>query len=396
MSKYKIIIEEQEENEATVKKNSDSSKPLEPERLSTIFSAGIPPIMTYCASSILMTVTNKYVLSGYDFNMNFLLLCVQSIVCVLLLKIFKLFNLISYKGIDLELSKTWSPVAFLLVAMIYTGSKSLQFLAIPIYTIFKNLTIIFIAYGEVLWFGGSVTRLMMTSFLLMVFSSIIAASSDSVNTVKLNTFSSIDFGYIWMALNCISSAAFILFMRKRIKSTNFKDYDTVYYNNTLSIPLLVFMSLMIEDWSYTNLEKNFPIEVRQTLIISILFSGISAFTISYASAWCIRVTSSTTYSMVGALNKLPMAASGMIFFGDPTTFGSVSAVLVGFFSGVLYSIAKKEQQRVVIVDTKISNDNTITKSHQNTNDPIIDEKYIDHTENSTAITIEDDKSNEIN
>nr|CAG8616640.1 14648_t:CDS:2 [Entrophospora candida] len=362
MSKYKILIEEQEENEATVKKNSDSSKPLEPERLSTIFSAGIPPIMTYCASSILMTVTNKYVLSGYDFNMNFLLLCVQSIVCVLLLKIFKLFNLISYKGIDLELSKTWSPVAFLLVAMIYTGSKSLQFLAIPIYTIFKNLTIIFIAYGEVLWFGGSVTRLMMTSFLLMVFSSIIAASSDSVNTVKLNTFSSIDFGYIWMALNCISSAAFILFMRKRIKSTNFKDYDTVYYNNTLSIPLLVFMT----------------------------------FTISYASAWCIRVTSSTTYSMVGALNKLPMAASGMIFFGDPTTFGSVSAVLVGFFSGVLYSIAKKEQQRVVIVDTKISNDNTITKSHQNTNDPIIDEKYIDHTENSTAITIEDDKSNEIN
>lgn len=37
----------------------------------------ILPILSYCASSILMTVTNKYVLSGTDYNLNFLLLCVQ-------------------------------------------------------------------------------------------------------------------------------------------------------------------------------------------------------------------------------------------------------------------------------------------------------------------------------
>jgi len=35
------------------------------------------PILSYCASSILMTVTNKYVLSGLNFNLNFFLLMVQ-------------------------------------------------------------------------------------------------------------------------------------------------------------------------------------------------------------------------------------------------------------------------------------------------------------------------------
>lgn len=35
------------------------------------------PIASYCFASILMTVTNKYVLSGYEFNMNFLLLTIQ-------------------------------------------------------------------------------------------------------------------------------------------------------------------------------------------------------------------------------------------------------------------------------------------------------------------------------
>lgn len=41
--------------------------------------AGHPalPVLAYCGSSILMTVMNKYVLSGLDFNLNFLLLMVQ-------------------------------------------------------------------------------------------------------------------------------------------------------------------------------------------------------------------------------------------------------------------------------------------------------------------------------
>lgn len=34
-------------------------------------------VLAYCGSSILMTVMNKYILSGLDFNLNFLLLCVQ-------------------------------------------------------------------------------------------------------------------------------------------------------------------------------------------------------------------------------------------------------------------------------------------------------------------------------
>lgn len=50
-------------------------------------------------------------------------------------------------------------------------------------------------------------------------------------------------------------------------------------------------------------------------------------------------------SMVGALNKLPVATSGMLFFGDPVTPGSVSAVGVGFFAGLLYSVSKNQQKK---------------------------------------------------
>lgn len=85
-----------------------------------------------------------------------------------MLQSFKFLNLIKIRDFDKDEARKWMPIAASLVAMIYTGSKALQFLRIPIYTIFKNLTIILIAYGEVLWFGGKVTRLMLVSFGLMV------------------------------------------------------------------------------------------------------------------------------------------------------------------------------------------------------------------------------------
>ena len=49
--------------------------------------------------------------------------------------------------------------------------------------------------------------------------------------------------------------------------------------------------------------------------------------------------------MVGALNKLPVAASGILFFGDAVTLGSVSTIGVGFFAGLIYAVAKNNQKK---------------------------------------------------
>lgn len=117
----------------------------------------------------------------------------------------------------------------------------------------------------------------------------------------------------------------------------------MFYNNFLTIPVLIIASLLFEDWSSENLARNFPIESRNSLLIGMIYSGLGAIFISYCSAWCIRVTSSTTYSMVGALNKLPIAISGLIFFSVPITVGSVSAIILGFISGLVYAWAKVRQ-----------------------------------------------------
>src|SRR5580693_6128408 len=120
----------------------------------------------------------------------------------------------------------------------------------------------------------------------------------------------------------------------------------MFYNNLLTIPILFVASIAVEDWSSANIVKNFPVDTRNMIIAAMIFSGLSSVFISYTSAWCIRVTSSTTYSMVGALNKLPIAVSGLVFFAAPVTFGSVSAIIIGFISGIVYTWAKVRQTQM--------------------------------------------------
>jgi GDP-mannose transporter len=176
------------------------------------------------------------------------------------------------------------PVTLLLVSMIYTSSKGLQYLPISIFTIYKNMSIILIALGDVRYFGGRLTPLMLTSFILIIASSILGGLSDLQFNLR---------GYFWMFSNCASSAAYILYMRACIKKVSFMDFDTVYYNNLLSIPLLLFCSLMVEPWSISHIVIYSPNQL--VLYWAIGISSIATFLISFGSAWSIRVASSTTY-----------------------------------------------------------------------------------------------------
>lgn len=152
------------------------------------------------------------------------------------------------------------------------------------------------------------TPLTLCSFFLMVGSSVIAAWADISTTlsklsagvavvdpisgadVPLSSISVLDtmnVGYLWMFINCLASAGYVLFMRKRIKVTGFKDWDSMFYNNLLSIPVLFIFSLVIEDWGAASFSRNLyvslffffppPFHVPQTNKHTVLKKAESSF-----------------------------------------------------------------------------------------------------------------------
>lgn len=274
----------------------------------------------------------------------------QSSVSVIFLFICKKMNLLNYRSLNKKDATIWLPVSLLLIAMIYTGSVSLQYLTVAMFTVFKNVTIVFIAIAERSIFGNSITSLMWLSFSLIISSSIIGGYFDLVFNLP---------GYLWMVSNCFSNATFVLYMRSSIKKVNFKDFDSVYYSNSLSIPIMLCLSFLLEDWRgfYADYFGQGPLVAKRISLFSgIIMSSCSAFAISYCTAWSIRTCNSTTYSMVGALNKLPIAISGMLFFENErkvTGWGNILSICIAFSSGIVYSIAQI-RKRAAISNTKQS------------------------------------------
>lgn len=109
----------------------------------------------------------------------------------------------------------------------------------------------------------------------------------------------------------ISTAFYALIVKSKIKEAGFKDFDTVYYSNLLSIPILLCLSLLTESSAFyqftdtyfgsssssysSSNSSNGNMTELIWLVMGILVSGVSGFAISFGSSWCVRVTTSTTY-----------------------------------------------------------------------------------------------------
>ena len=61
----------------------------------------------------------------------------------------------------------------------------------------------------------------------------------------------------------------------------------MFYNNFLTIPIIIVLTFLVEDWSGENLARNFPVESRNNLLLGMVYSGLCAIFISYA-VFCLK------------------------------------------------------------------------------------------------------------
>ena len=69
-------------------------------------------------------------------------------------------------------------------------------------------------------------------------------------------------------------------------------------------------------------------------------SGVLGFGISFTSLWFISTTTPTIYSLVGSLNKVPLAFIGLFLFATPWSMQNLGSIAVGLMAGVVFAIAK--------------------------------------------------------
>jgi GDP-mannose transporter len=303
---------------------------------------GIPTVlfagMCYCAASGSMVLLNKHALNpkSFGFTAPNALLCFQCALAAFLVKMCELAGVIKLQPLKRDLVQVWFPVNLIFVGMIGSSFYALQHVGVAMVTVWKNVSNFVTAVCDVTIYKKTYSGQVWATLFLMLLSAMVGAYTDINFTWS---------GYGWQIANCGFTSAYALYLRSVMDkvsehTTNkqkMDEFSMVYYNNLLSIPpILVLMFFFGE---HRGLLAQPALQNPMFLLVA-LVGGLIGFGISFSALWFLSQTTATIYSLVGALNKIPVAIVGILAFKDPTNAHNMASIMIGLGAGILFTVAK--------------------------------------------------------
>lgn len=312
--------------------NNSLSSEDEKKRYKGIAGKSFSACMMYSSCSVGMVLVNKSLASSYnhliDGSLNILLVVFQAITAVIAVEFCKKMNWVEYPPFNMRTAMKWAPVNILFCLMLFTGMASLQHNNVPMVTVFKNVTNIFITAGDVYFFKSPVEKMAMLAFGIMLGGAIAAAWYDLYITGA---------GLFWMVANCLATSGYVLYLKFATKTLKLSKFGMVFYNNVLcSLFLLPVASAMGE----VRIFLSTPAIHTLDYFLKNVSAGFVGFFLNFASLNCVQITGPTTYAIVGSLNKIPITFFGWLMFSSTITPQTWFFIAISMFGGFLYSYAK--------------------------------------------------------
>ncbi|KAG5493286.1 hypothetical protein GH5_02028 [Leishmania sp. Ghana 2012 LV757] len=282
-------------------------------------------VMTYSFCSVSMILVNKLIMNTYNMNFPFGILMLQTGGALGIVALAKAARFVDYPAFSMEVAKQWLPLTLLFVSMLFTSMKSLGTMSVAAQTILKNLAVVFIALGDKFLYLKAQTLSVYVSFALMILGSYLGAKGDRWVT---------PWGLVWTFLNIISTVLYTLYMKAVLGavSTSIGRYGPVFYNNLLSLPFFVIMGFS-EIMPFSESIGETTMFGKLVLVFSVIVSSVMTFSVF----WCMSITSPTTMSVVGSLNKIPLAFLGMLVFHQFPTPTGYLGIAIALSAGFLYT-----------------------------------------------------------
>jgi len=120
----------------------------------------------------------------------------------------------------------------------------------------------------------------------------------------------------------------------------------VFYNNALAVPIL--LPLCAANGELGRLVRGEEAALANPAFLAAASASAAlAFGISFTSLWFLSTTTATTYSLVGSLNKVPIALLGLFAFGAPATPQNIASIAVGLAASAVFVLAKQAPSAAV-------------------------------------------------
>jgi GDP-mannose transporter len=286
----------------------------------------------YSACSVSMVLLNKMISYGLEPDVrerlpDLSVVLYQCLIAVVLVEAAKFLKMVDYPSFKVETAVSWVPLNLLFIGMLSSGFIALTYVSVPMITVTKNLTNLITVAGDYFLFGESFTMVVVVSIMLMTLGAVMAGLNDL-------EFSLI--GYCWVAVNCLCTSSYTLYMRYASTNIKLPRFGMIYYNNLLSALILLPICMLRQEYkALYDSEMMTPY-----FIICNTLAGVVGFYLNFASLWCVSATSATTYAIVGSLNKVPITVLGFVLFNAKMTNEGILFVILATAGGFLYGYAK--------------------------------------------------------
>ena len=295
-------------------------------------------ILIYSSCSVSMILLNKvvtaiYKLEGYAVQM----VLIQCLAGAVLAWMLKKLHLVDFPPIDTSLLRQWLPVTVLFISMLLSSLLALHTMSLAMYTLLKNGALFLTAMGDVYFFRRELLADQYLGFFFMLIGSILSGGDDRWLTAH---------GVFWTVLNIVLTAAYNLRLKKVL--ADHKEWGghwaPMFYNNAFAVCILFPVVMWGPPGGFAGFAESLQ-ELPAMGVASVCMFVAAGAVLSGASLWCLRLTTPTTYCVVGATCKIPNILLGAIIFEQYPTNRGVLGIIVAFAGIYLYTWASLQGEK---------------------------------------------------
>ncbi|KAL4449009.1 hypothetical protein ABPG77_007726 [Micractinium sp. CCAP 211/92] len=283
--------------------------------------------LQYGFVSVAITLFNRAVFSVYAFNFPSLVTLLQVLVSLVFMYALRAAGHMQFGAISLHSARKAAPLAFFWWLYVVSGVTALRHLNVPMFSVIRRSTTLFVVSGEFWLFNKRPSHRSLAALLLMVGGAVVAGLTDLTYSPA---------GYAWVSLCVVSTAAYLLLIRKLQETTGMSQSTLLLYNNLLALPLMC--SFLVTATTELRDVTRYPKLLDPGFIVFLLLSCSQAFLLNLCIFRCTLINSPLATNVTGQMKDILTTALGMVIFGDVRYSAlNVGGILLGLLGSIGYS-----------------------------------------------------------
>lgn len=301
-------------------------------------SSGHPPmlrlasIVYFMGSSMLVQFTTKALFTTYGFHFPVTVALLQmgfiSIVTFV----------VSKPEISMKLFRALAPLAIINVLNVVSGLVGTGGLNVPMFIALRRFTLLFTILLEKFWLNKTHDWPTLSAMMIMIGGALIAAATDLTFSVG---------GYAAVLCNDLLTSLYLIMVKNAPVTKGLTTTRMLFYNSTLSIPMLLIAMLAMGEPSKLLLAPQ--LHDPNFLFVLFMASGLG-LSINHSTFVCTRINEPLMTSVAGNLKNAVMTIVGALAFPDfvfdPANALGLSVSMTGAIWYATRSALKARQKSV--------------------------------------------------